>query len=122
MKLKLDENLDERLMIVIAAAGHDVSSVRAQNLRGEADERLFDICKKELRAMVTLDLDFSNVLRFPPKGGPGIIVLRGKNHLLTTMRVLVDSLIIALESHSPEGRLWIIEPGRLRIHYSTDED
>ena len=122
MKLKLDENLDERLRGVIAGAGHDVSSVRAQDMRGETDERLFDICKKELRAIVTLDLDFSNVLRFPPQGGPGIIVLRGRNNLLTTMRELVDSLIMALESHSPQGRLWIIEPGRLRIHSSTDED
>ncbi len=39
MKLKLDENLDERLGGVIAKAGHDVSSVRAQDLRGESEQQ-----------------------------------------------------------------------------------
>jgi hypothetical protein len=47
----------------------------SQGLRGAADEILFDLCKQESRALVTLDRDFGEVLRYPPAGSAGIVVL-----------------------------------------------
>jgi predicted nuclease of predicted toxin-antitoxin system len=121
MRLKLDENVDERLRDRIAAAGHDVSTVRLQGLSGETDDNLFKLCRREKRAIVTLDLDFSNILRYSPDDTEGVIVLRGRNNLVSTFVELVDTLIEALKQHSPKGQLWIIEPGRLRIHLADDE-
>jgi predicted nuclease of predicted toxin-antitoxin system len=122
MRLKLDENLDERLLLVFEKAGHDASSVRLQGLKGETDESLFKLCGREDRVLVTLDLDFSNVLRFSPQDTPGIIVLRGRSNLLSSIRELVETLIAALKIRSPEEQLWIVEPGRLRIHASEGDD
>jgi predicted nuclease of predicted toxin-antitoxin system len=116
MKLKLDENLNESLREIVAAAGHDVSSVRLQELHGATDDELFAVCRSEGRIMVTLDLDFSNVLRFPPESSAGIIVLRARNGLMSTLRELADTMLLALKRDTPEGHLWIIEPGKLRIH------
>ena len=116
MRIKLDENVDARLAMLLKKAGHDTNTVQEQNLRGTEDKALYDICKVDDRILVSLDLDFSNVLRFPPEGTPGVVVLRGPNHLFPTMRILVETLIDALARESPAGRLWIVEPGRLRIH------
>ncbi len=80
------------------------------------DEALYQICKIEGRILVSLDLDFSNTIRFPPQGTMGLVVLRGPDQLFPAMRVLVETLIDALDRESPAGRLWIVEPGRLRIH------
>jgi predicted nuclease of predicted toxin-antitoxin system len=75
LKLKLDENIGRRGAAFLASAGHDVSTVLDQRLSGVSDEMLFEICAREGRAIVTLDRDFGQVIRFPPETGAGIIVL-----------------------------------------------
>lgn len=66
MKIKLDENIGRREIDVLRLAGHDVMTVRDQNLQGASDETLFGVCAGEDRVLVTLDHDFGQVLRFPP--------------------------------------------------------
>jgi predicted nuclease of predicted toxin-antitoxin system len=121
MRLKLDECLDARLAVLLRNAGHETTTVPDQGLRGTPDRALYEHCAAEDHILVTLDLDFSNVLRFPPDRGPGLIVLRGPNDLFPTMRILVKTLINSLTTDTPTGRLWIVEPGRLRVHESTFE-
>ena len=122
MRIKLDENLDTRLVIPLRKAGHDANTVREESLRGTEDKMLYKICQDEGRILVTLDLHFSNVLRFPPEGTPGLVVLRGADHLFPTMQILIQTLIDALRKESPAGRLWIVEPGRLRVHEETESE
>jgi predicted nuclease of predicted toxin-antitoxin system len=76
VKLKLDENLSERGRALLAASGHDVSTVTLQGLQSATDDALIEICQREGRAIVTLDLDFANPMRFHPGEYPGIAVLR----------------------------------------------
>ena len=76
MKLKLDENLGGSALRYLEQAGYDVSTVALQKLCGADDRRLIDICAAEGRCLVTLDLDFSNPLQFPPADYAGILVLR----------------------------------------------
>jgi Domain of unknown function (DUF5615) len=45
------------------------------NLQGITDQRLFDVCAAEGRALTTLDRDFGEVLRFPPETVSRIIIL-----------------------------------------------
>ena len=122
MRIKLDENVDSRLAVLLREAGHDTTTVQEEGLCGTEDEALCEVCKGEDRALVTLDLHFSNVLRFPPERTPGLIVLRGPNQLFPTTRLLVQTLIDALTAESPAGKLWIVEPGRLRIHEETSSE
>jgi predicted nuclease of predicted toxin-antitoxin system len=58
MKLKLDENLDVRLVAILRQAGHEVATVRDQGLAGVDGQALFTRCSSEARLLVTLDLDF----------------------------------------------------------------
>jgi predicted nuclease of predicted toxin-antitoxin system len=55
VKLKLDENIGRRGLDLLRAAGHDVMTVREQDLHGAADDVLFDVCGREQRGLVTLD-------------------------------------------------------------------
>ncbi len=116
MKFKLDENLDERLADLLRQRAYDVETVRGQNLKGTADEIIYAICKAEGRVLVSWDMHYANVLRYPPIGTPGLVVLRGPDNLFMTMGVLVSALAKALEKDSASGRLWVVEPGRVRIH------
>jgi uncharacterized protein (DUF433 family) len=56
VKFKLDENLSPSLAVLFAAAAHDAHSVVQQALGGQPDERVLDVCVREKRALVTLDL------------------------------------------------------------------
>jgi predicted nuclease of predicted toxin-antitoxin system len=116
MRLKVDENVDARLAIVLRGAGHDSVTVREEGFHGTDDRDLYQLCIAENRALVTLDLDFSNILRYPPENTAGLIVLRGPDDLFLTVRILIDTLIEALTKESPLNRLWIVEPGRFRVH------
>ena len=66
MKLKLDENLGNEARTALEASGHDVSTVPQQQLNAALGDELIRHCQREGRALVTLDLDFANPLRFKP--------------------------------------------------------
>lgn len=119
MKIKFDENLDRRLEPLLAADGHD--SVLAEGLGGAKDELIYETCKVLGRTLITLDLDFSNPLRFPPAETEGIVVIRPPRPLLKAIRATLASVLPELKSLSVKGKLWIVEPGRIRI-YDPDED
>ena len=77
MKFKLDENLDWRLATVVAeGGGHDVDTVKEEGLSGQPDEAIYKTCVARERVLITLDLDFTNPLRFPPQQTAGVVVLR----------------------------------------------
>lgn len=116
MKIKLDENLGTRGMELLAADGHDVCTVAIQHLTSATDEELAKKCFSEDRALVTLDLDFSNPFRFPPENSSGIAVLRGPARLTAEdLETLMRTLAIALRNQQLSGNLWIVEKGRVRV-------
>lgn len=121
MKFKFDENLDSLSAEPLLAAGHDVATVRSQKLSGRSDEVIHAVWVAEQRTLVTLDLDFSNPLRFPLEGSAGIIILRPARTTLSLIRRLLVELPPLLESRSPVGGLWILEFGRLRMFAPRDE-
>ena len=115
MKVKLNENLGNRAIELFREAGHDTATVFEQHLGGTSDEDLVSVCHAEGRVLVTLDLDFSNVLRFPPRRYAGIVVLRLSYPVeLETIRQRVRVLLRASESEDLSGRLWIVEQDRIR--------
>lgn len=107
---------------MLRARGHDVMTVWDQNLRGVSDEALFNVCVAEGRALITLDRDFGQILRFPPEESAGIVVLDLGNR--ATVSAILERLAAFLEVTETTplaGTLWIVEPGRVRIHVRGDE-
>ena len=115
MKVKLDENLGNRAVDLFREAGHDMATVSEQDLDGTSDVELIEVCQTEGRVLVTLDLDFSNVLSFPPERYAGIVALRVPHPIeLETIRERVQVLLKAPEHEELSGRLWIVEQDRIR--------
>jgi predicted nuclease of predicted toxin-antitoxin system len=121
VKFKLDENLDTRLAVLLTERGHEADSVAGEGLSGAPDEQLFVKCNEENRILITLDLDFADPLRFPPAGGPGIMVLRPQRNTLSMIREILTAVLLALEQDRIDGSLWIVEPGRVRAYRAWDE-
>ena len=95
----------------------DVSTVVEQGLRSAPDVELIEVCRREGRCLVTLDLDFSNPIAFKPSSYSGIAVVRlprraSYGDLLDAVRTLVG----ALESNKIFERSWIVQNGAIRIY------
>jgi predicted nuclease of predicted toxin-antitoxin system len=117
MKLKLDENLGLLGKSLLEADSHDVMSIAEQHLSGAQDERIYEVCRDEGRVLVTLDHDFGQTIRFPPEATAGIVVLECKGRVSPSMILArVGELAALLRTRPIDHELWIVEPGRIRIH------
>jgi len=116
MRFKLDENIGSRTAHLFPEAGHDIETIFDEGLSGATDEVIFETCIREGRCLVSLDLDFADVVRFPPHRTAGIAVLRLPNDVsVRLMEKLVRDLLRHLKTEPIVGRLWIVEAGRIRV-------
>lgn len=122
MSLKLDENLGRAVQQVFVAAGHDVETALSERLSGADDQAIFTTCCREGRCLVTMDLDFSDPIRFCSRDCGGIVVLRTSGR---SSRSLLESLagkaMSALNRMRLDGGLWIVEPGGISVHQREGE-
>jgi predicted nuclease of predicted toxin-antitoxin system len=121
MRIKLDENLGARSAEMFRLAGFETTTVLEQKLCSSPDRALIEICRAEKRCLITLDLGFGNPMIFKPADYFGIAVLRLPSK--TTPVDLIDAvrtLIGGLTKKDIEGRLWIVQRGRIR-EYQPEE-
>jgi len=115
LSLKTDENLPIDARMHIENRGHEVQTALEEDLGGHPDREVVERCRKEFRILVTLDRGFADIRAYPPDSHPGIILLRpSRQSVEEILRVLGDALDLA-ERESPNNRLWIVEPGRVRV-------
>jgi predicted nuclease of predicted toxin-antitoxin system len=120
MRFKLNETFGSRSARLFPEAGHEVETVFKEGLSGASDELIFETCIQEKRCLLSLDLDFADVVRFPPHKTAGVAVLRiPKGASLSLLEKFVSDLLSMLDAQPITGRLWIVEAGRIRVHENT---
>ncbi|MGJ3251134.1 MAG: DUF5615 family PIN-like protein [Elainellaceae cyanobacterium] len=115
MKFKIDENLPLEAVEMLQQADYDAIAIYDQGLNGESDQILSQVCQQENRILVTFDLDFADIRRYPPAQYPGIIVLRLPQQDKPYVLLVFQKLIPKLTLEPLENHLWIVEENRLRI-------
>jgi predicted nuclease of predicted toxin-antitoxin system len=95
VKIKLDENLPERLVPVLQSLGHDVDTVRAEHLAGQDDSAVWEAAQAAGRFLIAQDLDFSDARRYAPGTHPGLLLVRlaqpGRTALLSRVAMLFET-------------------------------
>lgn len=134
MKFKLDENLGRAASALLSDAGFDVVTVSDQRLEGAADRDVIECCAREARCLVTLDAEFGNPLLYPPHRYRGVVLLRIPGRvttelILAALGTLRDAVTAqpqpegsALPLPGPDRRLWVVQPGRVRLYQEEESD
>jgi predicted nuclease of predicted toxin-antitoxin system len=113
--VKLDENVPDSVGGILRAAGHNVALARDQGLAGATDNHVLAVAASEGRTLVTLDRDFTNILRHSPIATAGIVVIRLHEQTLARIRRAATVLASRLSPESTKGHLWVLDESRLRI-------
>jgi len=112
----IDEALPRALAKILLEAGIQAVDARDVGLAGKSDDEVFAYAQSHGLALVSLDLDFSNILHFPPESHCGIFVARFPDQI--SKATLLKSIVDAIRSVSEEDvlhTLVIIEPGSIRF-------
>ncbi len=115
MRFKIDENLPIEFATLLTQTGYDAVTVTSQGMQGKPDPVIADVCVREGRALITLDLGFADIRAYPPHQYPGILALRVKRQDKKHLIRVLERIITMLKQEPVEGRLWIIEETQVRI-------
>lgn len=123
MKLKLDENVDFRVVTLLRLAGHDVETAASQGLISAPDVEVINVCRQEERCLVTADRGFGNRMRFNPSEYAGIVVIRLTSRAnFAEWREAIETLILGLDRAEVFGKLWIVRQGTIQEYQPIEPE
>jgi predicted nuclease of predicted toxin-antitoxin system len=117
MRFLIDANLPRAVIDVVKSLGHQVEFARDIGLASAADEQVAKHALQHRAALLTRDLDFADIRRYPPDRYSGIVVLRlpdtavAEEIAAVLKRFLSEPGFIA----SLAGRLVVVEGDRVRF-------
>jgi predicted nuclease of predicted toxin-antitoxin system len=115
VKLKLDENLSRHLQPALAAFGHDVTTAAQEGLLSQPDAAMAAAASKEGRILLTLDVEFGDLRKYPPGSHPGILLFRPRSFGPAAVNHLVVEFVRAADLEELRGCVAIIDPERMRV-------
>ncbi len=119
MNIKLDENLPERLAAELAALGHNVDTVRTENLTGRPDDEVWKATQSDDRFLITQDLDFSDSRKYIPGTHGGLLLVRLAQPGREALVARVVSLFAAEAIDEWRGCLVVATDHKLRVKRSV---
>lgn len=123
MRFLLDANMPRATLAALRAFGHTADHVRDIGLGEATDERIAASAVEGAAVLVSRDLDFADVRRFPPQETQGILVLRLPDDTRADeiAAVMVRFLSTSMVARLP-GHLVILERDRVRFRPPLQAD
>ncbi len=115
MNVKIDENLPSSIQDFLKNRGHDCHSVYDEGIAGGPDDQLISICHDENRILLTLDLDFADIITYPPTEFSGIIVFRLSRQDAPALLARLEEVLPLLEKIDLPGHLLIVNDSKVRL-------
>ena len=115
MKFKLDENLSRHLKQGLEALKHDVMTVADEGLLSQPDTVIARAANNEHRILLTLDVEFADLRKYPPGKHPGIVLFRPVNFGPLAVNRFIEAFVRETDFESIAGCVVVVEPARVRI-------
>jgi len=115
MKLKLDENLSRHLKPVLISLGHDVLTTADENLLSRPDVEVAACAAREGRMLLTLDIEFADLRKYPPGSHPGIVLFRPTSLGPLSVNRFVERFVRSTDLSVLSGCVAAVEPHGVRV-------
>ena len=115
MKIKLDENMPHDLAELLGASGHDAATAVEEGLSGADDQAVLKAAAREDRLLMTLDVGFADIRKYPIGSHGGIVVFRLHDQRWVVMQQSAQRLIASGLLKKLERGLAIVDESRVRF-------
>jgi len=115
MKFLSDECVYNTTTQLLRNWGHDVVTAQEADLAGKPDEDILAYAVKHKRVLITIDMDFSNIRRFPPKSYIGIIVLKIRPRIAEKIYKVLEQVLRDVDGERLSKSLVIIDQSKYRV-------
>ena len=115
MKIKLDHNLSRYLRETLKKFGHDVDTAFDEGLARATDKEVLHKASEQGRILFTLDVDFLNLKKYPPKDHSGVVVFRPTRQGALAISNIVQAFVRSADLRKYRKRTTIVERTRIRI-------
>jgi predicted nuclease of predicted toxin-antitoxin system len=117
MKLKLDENLSRHLKPVLFGLGHDVLTAADENLLSHPDTEIAQAAKEEQRMLMTLDVEFADLRKYPPGSHPGVILFRPLSLSPLSVNAFITDFVRRTDLDKLAACVAVVDPVHVRVRY-----
>ena len=97
------------------AAGLDAVDVRDVGLGGHVDDDVIAFARSEKRAVITSDVGFGSILRYPLGSHAGIVLVRLPDTEWPQIVARVVGQVVALDAVDLAGNVVVIDEARVRV-------
>ncbi len=117
MYFLIDEDLPRSIGNLLRRYRHEAVDVRDIGLRGAKDSKIASYAQSKRLCLTTGDFDFSDIRNYPPDKYSGLVVISiPKNATASFIINLIEDFLQQKELVARiQGKLVIVEPGRVRI-------
>ena len=117
MKLKLDENLSRHLKPVLIELGQDVLTAADENLLSHPDTEIAQAAKDEQRMLMTLDVEFADLRKYPPGSHPGVILFRPLSLSPLSVNSFITDFVRRTDLDKLAACVAVVDPVHVRVRY-----
>lgn len=114
-RLAVDESMPGALADALTSAGMDAVDVRDVGLGGHDDDDVLAFAVAEGRAVITSDVGFGSILRYPLGSHAGIVLVRLPETEWPHIVARVVAQVGALDAADLSGNVVVIDEVRVRV-------
>lgn len=115
MRVLTDENISPAVARSLRRAGHEVRDVKEEGWHGRTDEWLMRRARRERRVIISEDLDFGNLHRFPFAKHPGAVLLHFSDMRPREVASRLRHFLNSVDVRRLRGAVVFLEEGRIQI-------
>ena len=119
MSVLLDHCTPRRYVKLLRQWGYSAELMTTYIAADAADPNVLALAQSLDAVLLTVDLDFANILHYPPQSHVGVIVLRYQVQDEAALDTTLQQAMTALYRPGLRQTLLIVEPRRYRIRRAT---
>lgn len=115
MRFLADMGISIRSVMWLRNQGHDIIHLSEQGLQCMLDEDIFKKAEDENRVILTMDLDFSQIIAASKTALPSIVVFRLSNERSENVNKRLQELLKKCSDDIREGAIISVSDNNIRI-------